>query len=243
MSSPSGGLPEEAPIVVDQPNDVDDDIRSRRSALGAGLGFAVVVATYGPSGLGDVGRWWPAGATVLIGALLPDVLFDIRRLLPTPGVAPLTLVAALLAVYLCVPETDQLAIAALLPVSLVGMELVGRRQMGLEWYAIAAVAVGWAGMFGATGRQSAFVGALFAWWAVALLPIIVAMRPVPSQAARLLIALVGAVAVVVMARTGGIGATALVALISVEVIAPISFGIAWLAAGPMRRESSRSNIS
>ena len=153
---------------------------SRRRALGAGIGLAVVVATYGASGLGDSSRWWAAAATVLVAVALADLLPTVRELLPIPGVAPLTLVAALGAIYLCVPETDQIPVAAIVPVVVVVLELVGRRQVGLEWYAVAAASVLWAGMFGAAGRQSALIGALFAWWAVVLLPLVNGLRRLPS---------------------------------------------------------------
>jgi hypothetical protein len=207
---------------------------SRRRALGAGIGLAIVIATYGASGLGDVGRWWAAGATIVVAVLLVDLLADVRRLLPIPGTAPLTLVAALIAIYLCVPETDQIQIAAFIPVALVGMELLSRRQMGLEWYAVAAASVGWAGLFGATGRQSALVGAIFAWWAVALVPLVHMVRPLTSKAAALLVAAVGAISVVVMARTGGIADTAEAAWLAAALIAAASFGIGILLAATVR---------
>ena len=216
--------PDESSTDAPDADAVDDDT-SRRRALGAGIGLAVVVTTYGPSGLGDAGRWWAAGATIVIAVLLADVLPDLRRLLPIPGVAPLTLVAALVAIYLCVPETDQIPIAAFVPLALVGMEIASRRQMGLEWYAVAAASVGWAGLFGATGRQSALVGALFAWWAVALVPLVHAARPLPSRAAAIGVALIGAVSVVVMARTGGIADTAEAAWLAAGLIAAVSFGL------------------
>ena len=227
--------PDESSTDAPDADAVDDDT-SRRRALGAGIGLAVVVTTYGPSGLGDAGRWWAAGATILIAVLLADVLPELRRLLPIPGVGPLTIVAALVAVYLCVPETDHIPVAAFIPVALVGMELVSRRQMGLEWYAVAAASVGWAGLFGATGRQSALVGALFAWWAVALVPLLHVVRPLPSRAAAVAVAVIGAVSVVVMARTGGIAETAEAAWLAAALIAAISFGLALLIAPLMQQE-------
>ena len=131
-------------------------------ALAAGIGLAIVTLTYGASGLGDSGRWWAAFVAIGLAVAAVDVLPAVRRLLPVPGLAPLTIVAALGAVYLCVPETDQIPIAAFLPVVVVALEVVVRRQVGVEWYAVAGASVLWAGMFGATGRQSALVGALFA---------------------------------------------------------------------------------
>ena len=210
--------------------DADDEAVSRRRALGAAVGLAVVIVTYGASGLGDSSRWWAAAAAILVAVALADLLLDVRRLLPVPGVAPLTLVAALVGIGLCVPETDQIPIAALLPLVVVGLEVVGRRQVGIEWYAVAAASVLWAGMFGATGRQSALVGALFAWWAVALVPLVHAVRPLKSTAAGVAVAAIGAVAVAVMARTGGIADTGAAAWLSAVVAAAVSFGLALGAA-------------
>ena len=202
---------------------------SPRHALGAGIGLAVLVTTYAASGYGDDSRWWAVALTILVAIALVDLLPDTRRLLPVPGVAPLTIGAALVAIYLCVPETDQIPVAAFLPVLLVVLELVGRQQLGVEWYAVAAAAVLWAGMFGATGRQSALVGALFAWWAVALVPMVNAVRPIRSTGTALVVAAIGAIAVVVVARTGGIADTGAAAWVAAVVAAVVSFGLAFVA--------------
>ena len=79
---------------------------------------------------------------------------------------------------------------------------------------------------GATGRQSALVGALFAWWAVALVPLVHAVRPLPSKGAAVAVAAIGAVAVAVMARTGGIASTGGVAWLVAAAVAVVSFGLA-----------------
>jgi hypothetical protein len=232
VSAPDGGPPPESNAldVVDAA-EAADVMTSRRRALGAGIGLAVVIVTYGPSGLGDSSRWWAAAATVLVAVALADLLPAVRQLLPIPGVAPLTIVAALVAIYLCVPETDQIPVAAILPVVVVALELVGRRQVGLEWYAVSAASVLWAGMFGATGRQSALIGALFAWWAVALLPLVHAARPIPTKVAAVAVAAIGAIAVVVMARTGGIASTGGAAWLAAGVMAAVSFGLAVVMVG------------
>ena len=199
---------------------------SARQALGAGVGLAVVVTTYAASGYGEGSRWWAAALTILLAIALVDLLADVRRLLPVPGVAPLTLLAALVGMYLCVPETDQMAVAAILPVLVVVLEVFGRRQLPVEWYAVAAASVLWAGMFGATGRQSALVGALFAWWAVALVPLVHAVRPIRSVMAGVVVAALGAVAVAVVARTGGIADSGTAAVVAAAIAAAVSFGLA-----------------
>lgn len=206
--------------------DAGDVANSRRRALGAGIGLAVVIATYGASGFGVSSRWWAAAATVAVAVALADLLPAVRQLLPIPGVAPLTIVAALVAIYLCVPETDQIPVAAILPIGVVLFELIGRRQVGPEWYAVAAASVLWAGMFGATGRQSALVGALFAWWVVALLPLVHAIRPMPpgrvGSTAAVIVAMIGAASVAVMARTGGVAASGAAALLAAATMGVVS---------------------
>lgn len=199
---------------------------SPRHSLGAGIGLAVVIVTYAASGYGDDSRWWAAALTILVAIALVDLLPDVRRLVPVPGVAPLPIIAALVAMYLCVPETGQVPVAAFLPVLLVVLEVVGRQQLGVEGYAVAAAAVMWAGMFGATGRQSALVGALFAWWAVALVPLVNAIRPIRSTRSALVVAAIGAIAVAVVARTGGIADTAEAAWLAAAIAAVVSFALA-----------------
>lgn len=188
-------------------SDATDDSVARARAIGAGIGMLIVALTYEASRYGDPDRWWAAAAIVLVGVLLADGLADIRALLPTPGCAPLTIVAVLVAVVGCVPETDQLPIVAVVPVALVLLEVASRRQMPIEWYVVAAAAVGWGAMFGATGRQSALVGALFAWWAVLLPGFIHAARTIRSQQQAGIVAVVAAGAAVAMSRTGGIATT------------------------------------
>jgi hypothetical protein len=208
--------------------DVDTDAAvqiDRARAMGAGLAMLVVVLSYGASRFGDSHRWWAAGAAIVIGMLLADGLAAIRTALPTPGVAPLTIVAALVAIFLCVPETGQLPVVALLPAALVALEVAHRRQMPLEWYVVAAAAVGWGGLFGATGRQSALAGALFAWWAVLLPAFVVARRRIATPWRARAIASVAALWVVVVARTGGIAddwATIIVSVVAAVVVSVVA---------------------
>ncbi len=203
-----------------------DDVASRRRAAGAAVGLLLVVVTYGRAGFGADDRQWAAGVAVVLAVLLADQLDELRALLPVPGVAPLTIVAALVAVWLCVPETDQLPVAALLPGAVVALELVLRRQVGVEWYALAAASVGWAGLFGASGRQSALIGALFAFWAVALVPLVHMMRPIRSTRDGIAVAIIGAAAAFGLARTGGIADSSAVATLAVVAFSVVSFGLA-----------------
>ena len=214
-----------------------------RRAIGAAVGLAVVLTTYGPSGIVLSGREWAAVVAIGIAVALAELLPSVRALLPIPGVAPLTILAALLAIYLCVPETDQVPVAAILPVAVVVLELVGRRQVGLEWYAIAAASVGWAGLFGASGRQSALIGALFAWWAVLLLPIVQILWPLRLTSGgdqpgagratlkAVVIAVIAGLSASLMARTGGIADSTGRAVLAAAVIATVSHLISFVIVG------------
>ena len=214
-----------------------------RRAIGAAVGLAVVVTTYGPSGMGSSSRQWAAVVAIGIAIAVAELLPSVRSLLPIPGVAPLTIVGALAAIYLCVPETDQVPIAAIVSIAVVLMEVIGRRQIGIEWYAIAAASVGWAGLFGASGRQSALIGALFAWWAVLLLPIVQILWPLRrtlgdeqrasdrSTLKAVVIAAVAALSVSLMARTGGIAESTGRAVLAGAVIATVSLLISFAVVG------------
>ena len=78
MSEPGVAPPAEEPDPGNV-GDVGDVVASRRRALGAGIGLAVVVATYTASGFGDSSRWWAAAATILVAVALSLVNF-VRRL-------------------------------------------------------------------------------------------------------------------------------------------------------------------
>ena len=225
-----------APEVDDGPTRTD-----RARAIGAGLAMLVVVLSYGASRFGDPDRWWAAGLAIVVGILLADGLADIRTMLPTPGVAPLTIVAALVAIFLCVPETDQLPIVALLPGALVALEIVQRRQLPIEWYVVAAAAVGWGGLFGATGRQSALAGALFAWWVVLLPGFINTWRRVETPWRAWAVAAVAAASVMVMARTGGIASTwpAIVLGIAAPAVISVLVAVALVGRTPEPRSAGR----
>lgn len=206
-----------------------DQIRSgdTRRAVGAGIAFVIVAMTYGVSRLGEWQHWWASLGAVVIGALLADAFADIQRFIATPGLAPLPILVALAAVAGCVPETDQLPLVAIVPVGLVVLELLTSRQMPLAWYAVAAGAVGWGGLFGATGRASALAGALFAWWAPLLLSALVRTRVVSSRRDAIVVLVVGGIASLVMARTGGISTSVPVIVASAAGCAAVSAAAAF----------------
>jgi hypothetical protein len=243
--------------VPEQPDPAGDriDPTSARRAIGATVGFGIVALTWNANGFSASGRQWAAAVTILLGVVLVDAVPAVRRALPWPGAAPATLVATLVAAALCVPETDQFPVAAVLPVSLLIAELASRRQLGVEWYGPATVAVLWAAVFGATGRQSALVGAVFAWWPVVLPVIAVTLAhhvsggrrtDVPAAAAQLsrpaideitardrvfagIAAVVGAIAAWSVSRTGALSDSGGPAVAAVVVASGSSAIVLWVA--------------
>lgn len=208
----------------------DDVLRVR--AVGAGLAMLVVVLAYDASGFGDPDRWWAAGAALVVGVLLADALGALRSMLPVPGLAPLALLATTVVVTLCVPETDQLPIVVLLPGALVLLEILERRQLPVEWYAVSAATIGWGALYGATGRQSALAGALFAWWTVLLPATAHMLKPVRDLWRAVALLVVAGVAAAAFARTGGITDRTAEIVISLVACAVASIVIAmWLARG------------
>jgi hypothetical protein len=140
------------------------------------------------------------------------------------------MIGVLVAIWLCVPETNQLPIVAIVPGVLVALEFAVGRQAPIEWYVAAAVCIGWGGLFGASGRTSAFIGAMFAWW-VLLLPIVVeAMRRKSTGRRDVVVMFIGVAAVIVFARTGGIASDGTIAVLLLPVVAAASLLLGLAAA-------------
>jgi len=159
---------------------------------GSGIGLALI-------GVCTAGVWWWAAATC-------------RRRLDTPGALPVLSLCATAAVFLCVPETDQLKGVALLLAGLALLELTAGEVLPFGWHALGLMVVLWAGLWGATGRHGAVVGAAFAGWVV-VLPAMVASCTRPTNTTstgrqRLgAVCVVAAIATLVVARTGALGST------------------------------------
>ncbi len=153
--------------------------------------------------------------------------------MPAPTTRPLTLTAAALATYLCVPETDQMPTIGLMTVGLVLIELVTRRPSEPIVIFAGAATVLWSGLYGATGRESAIVGSFFALWPVVIVPLVAllspALRTKPEPVAWA-IALVGATAAIAVARTGALQPTVGPALVAVAIAAPASLAVGLLLA-------------
>lgn len=164
-------------------------------------------------------RWWVAPLVVAIAAALPIAIARVAACTP-PGTVTLALLGAAAASYACVPETDQFP-TAVVPVVVTGLvELAGRRHAARLWHCAVALLVLWAGVYGATGRPSALVGTLFAWWPLAAAALFV--RPRAPRWAGPAIVVIGALAAGLVARTGGVADTVTPALVAVAVAAPLS---------------------
>lgn len=137
-----------------------------------------------------------------------------------PGAAPVLLACTLFAIYCCVPETSHLPWVALAVASLAGMEYGGHRTMPW-WTAYVALLVLWSGWYGGHYRDSALVGAAFAWWPWAVVWVVdrVARRAGGRASVRAgaAAALVGVTASVAVARTGALARTSAPAFVSAAV--------------------------
>ncbi|MGB0114634.1 MAG: hypothetical protein WBP59_15560 [Ilumatobacteraceae bacterium] len=141
----------------------------------------------------------------------------------------LTLGAASVAIYGCVPETDQMPSIWIVVFGLAAVEVAIRRRMPDGVLFLLAALVLWSGLYGATGRWSAIVGTLFAFWPVVLVPLLSLVRPNIRQQpehVQWVIVVIGATASVAVARTGAIEPTVGPALIAVAIAAPVSFALA-----------------
>ena len=180
-----------------------------RLALGAGTGLAAVALSWNDSDLGQRSQWWAAAAAILLAGALAAVLPAARTLLPRPGTVPLTVLAWLAAVYACVPETDQVIGVGILVVVVAMLEFVAEEYLPFGWHLGIIGVVLWAGLYGATARQSALVGALFGAWPVAFVPLVAVLSPLGRAPLWLRVVLsgIGVGAALVVARTGALATT------------------------------------
>ena len=155
----------------------------------------------------------------------------------TPGEVPALLGLAAIAIYGCVPETGQMFGIAVLIVGLGLVELVTRTPSAPVVLGLAFAIVLWSGLYGATGRESAIVGALFAFWPLALV-VIVCHLPRGAQPrlfVRWIIGLIGGIAAVAVARTGALEPTIGPALLAVAIALPTSLALALVVDSVSRR--------
>ncbi|MEP1123846.1 MAG: hypothetical protein ABJH68_08160 [Ilumatobacter sp.] len=151
-----------------------------------------------------------------------------------PGEVPAVMIGVAASIFLCVPETDQMdEVGVALGVVLV-LELLARRPFGPAVVAVQAGVVLAAGLYGATSRDSATVGAWFSFWPFALTSLTLLVthrlgdRVRVDSSRRILIEIVGVAAAIGVARTGAIQPTIGPAVAAVAVAVPVSIALAAL---------------
>jgi hypothetical protein len=202
-----------------------------RVSSGVAAGAWVVWRSWDASHLSD--RSWAAAGTMLAMAAVTAVLPVVRRRLPAPGAVPALIGVMQFAIYACVPETDQIPRVALIVVALGAIELGSRHVVPWWVHGVVAAVVLWSGIFGATGRESALIGALFACWPIVLVAL------VPGNA--LVAAAVGSIAAVAVARTGALEPTPGPAVVAVAIALPVSALLALLGGLPFTRRRCASS--
>jgi hypothetical protein len=152
-----------------------------------------------------------------------------RRVEFAPGELPVLLGWAAVAIYGCVPETDQMPTIGALVAGLFVIERVTRLPSALPIQVVAAAIVLWSGLYGATGRGSAIVGAWFAFWPLlVMVALAVVAEPLPLRV-RWTLGACAALAALVVARTGALATTTSPALAAVAVASTVSLAcLAWI---------------
>jgi hypothetical protein len=168
------------------------------------LGVLVVVASW-PASFGDWRRWWAVPCSlVLLVIASRNAERERRRGFLLPWVA---VFGALGVTYLCVPETDQFVpVVVVIAVAAVA-DRITQGQMPEIFLTTSLALVLWAGLYGATARQGAIVGALMAFF-----PAAVALAAHPRLSGttswmRWFGVLTALVASALVARTAGLGAS------------------------------------
>ena len=198
------------------------DQRLERALATAVGGAALVLALSFPvTSLSDAGNLWISPSVLAVSAMLS---WAVPRLVSVsaPGVGGLTVLFALLGIGASVPETGAVPLAALVIATFLAFELAVRRHVDAVWYVAVIGVTAWSGLAGSNLRPSAVVAAIFAWWAVLVVPVVGLITPYSRRIQPLAVALVGGVAVVVMARTGGVSDSRSEALLAALVAAAVS---------------------
>lgn len=192
-------------------------------AEGAALGGLALVWAWHASFL-QRSRWWAVPVAIALGAALPAMARGARQLVSVNW-AWLSAVGAAGAGYLCVPENDQYRPLIVVLVVVVILQRVAGPRSFVGLWTVAMAAVLGAGLFGATGRQSALIGALFAVAVTGLFAVVVRVRPsfTPTTFARWVMGVLPTAAAAVVARTGALSrspgpAVAAVALTSLGLL-------------------------
>ena len=197
------------------------------------------------SGLSNPSRQWVVVGVVAISVAIAEVLPEIRATLPQPGLLTLLMLVPLAAIYGCVPETDQIPDVGMVIAAVAMIEIVTRRAMGVGWYSVACGLILWAGVFGATGYDRAFIGSFMAFWPVVLFGLVIRAFPRVRNSpvvVQLIFWVLGGAAALVVARTGalenGRRPAAVDSIRAVSVSAGASIVVAVIVTLAMRRRPS-----
>ena len=183
--------------------------QARALIVGSAVGVTIIFSSWHAS-FTETPRLWAVPVALVIALLNAMALAPIRRSIRTPGILPISVLCSAAAIYACVPETDQMLAVSCSAGIVVVLEGVWRRPLPIVWHASTMSLVLWSGLYGATGRQSALVGALFA---CLPLPILFACNALCSRLRtghefwRWCILGLVALTSVAFARSGGIAAT------------------------------------
>ncbi len=195
-----------------------------RALAGMVVGSVAARRSWDVSGLDDrqVVVLLALSITVMVSVAMPGLQEHLVR----PGSVPALIGVMQFAIYCCVPETDQIPQVAFAVVVLLTIEVAADRP--LPWWLVVPVLgwVLWSGLSGATGRDSALVGTLFAAW-----PLLVVLAGVGSP---LVAGAVGSIAAVAVARTGALQSTGRPALVAVAIAGTTSLVLIGLV-GAMSR--------
>jgi hypothetical protein len=153
------------------------------------------------------------------------------------GEFPVLLGWAALAIYACVPKTGHMPTIGLLIAGLFLAEVATGNRSHWIVHLLATAIVLWSGLYGATGRGSAIVGSLFAFWPIVLVGLASLIAGPLRPATRWAVGAIGGAAAIAVARTGGIEPTTGPALVAVAIAVPVSLLAAGLVLAFSRRRA------
>jgi hypothetical protein len=191
-----------------------------RGLLAAAGGALLVIAVWDVSLAGRDLAWAvPAAVAAVVGVWWAAPIAHTRLPLATAWVL---LAGCAGAVYLCVPETDQLREVAVVTVGGAVAEMLLRRRLPVPAVVAAGALVLWGALFGAVGRPSAMVGGLFALLPVVAVAVVAVVAARCSRVRLVIVAAVWVAAAAVMARTGGLAHSLTDALLAAVACAAVA---------------------
>ena len=148
-----------------------------------------------------------AVVALLLSVAVAVAIGPLKELFPRPGSMSVLLGAWVAVEYACVPETDQVSGLMPLLAIVVFVELGLHEPLGHVWHIIVADVVLWSVLYGATGRESAYVAGLFGAWTLLLPALVAVVAPLrrTHELVRWTVAGIAAVSAAAAARRGGLG--------------------------------------